>query len=281
MLLLRALFNLRALNLLASRVTAVTIQPMCELLGMNCNVPTDIRFSFSGLVERGGRTGEHRDGWGISFYEGTASRTFHDPRASVESEIAELVRGHSVKSLNVICHIRKATNGRVCLANTHPFTRELWGRSWTFAHNGKLKGVKKLPLTFYEPIGTTDSEYAFCWMLGHIRDRFPKPPRTEGGLRGCVQGLADELNKLGTFNMLLCDARHLFCYCSTNLTWLTRRAPFGKATLIDRELTVDFSEETTPRDIVTVIATQPLTRHEPWTVMEPGSLVIFQDGVTV
>ena len=28
---------------------------MCELLGMSANVPTDICFSFTGLVQRGGR----------------------------------------------------------------------------------------------------------------------------------------------------------------------------------------------------------------------------------
>jgi len=28
---------------------------MCELLGMSANVPTDIVFSFTGLMQRGGR----------------------------------------------------------------------------------------------------------------------------------------------------------------------------------------------------------------------------------
>jgi predicted glutamine amidotransferase len=41
---------------------------MCELLGMSANIPTDICFSFTGLMQRGGRTGPHRDGWGITFY---------------------------------------------------------------------------------------------------------------------------------------------------------------------------------------------------------------------
>ncbi len=41
---------------------------MCELLGMSANVPTDIVFSFTGLMQRGGRTGPHRDGWGIAFF---------------------------------------------------------------------------------------------------------------------------------------------------------------------------------------------------------------------
>lgn len=254
---------------------------MCELLGMNCNVPTDIRFSFSGLIQRGGRTGEHRDGWGIAFYEGRACRTFHDPMASCESEIATLVQSHSVKSLNVICHIRKATNGRVCLANTHPFTRELWGRSWAFAHNGRLHGIKKWPLEFYRPIGTTDSEHAFCWLLGQIRKRHPEPPRSPSAVRRLVAELADEIGALGVFNMLLCDSHTLYCRCSTHLSWLTRRAPFGEASLIDTELTVDFARETTQNDIVTVIATHPLTHHEPWVVMEPGAMMLFRDGLPV
>ena len=252
---------------------------MCELLGMNCNVPTDIRFSFSGLVQRGGRTGPHRDGWGIAFYEGNGCRSFHDPRSSCDSEIAELVQSHSVKSLNVICHIRKATNGRVCLENTHPFSRELWGRNWCFAHNGRLKGVKDLPLRFYRPIGTTDSEHAFCWMLDRIRERFARPPKRPGPLHRLIQTLAEDLNALGVFNMLLCDSKYLYCYCSTDLTWLTRRAPSGEASLIDVEMTVDFAQETTPRDIVRVIATKPLTHHEPWEVMSPGSLIVFHDGL--
>lgn len=53
---------------------------MCELLGMSANVPTDICFSFTGLVLRGGGTGPHKDGWGITFYEGKGCRTFKDPQ---------------------------------------------------------------------------------------------------------------------------------------------------------------------------------------------------------
>ena len=81
--------------------------------------------------------------------------------------------------------------------------------------------------------------------------------------------------------MLLCDSHELYCYCSTNLSWLTRRAPFGPASLIDTDMTVDFAKETTPKDIVTVIATHPLTDHEPWIRMAPGGQVIFRDGLPV
>lgn len=251
---------------------------MCELLGMSANVPTDIRFSFAGLMRRGGVTGPHRDGWGIAFYEGKGCRTFHDPAPSAESEIAELIRRYPIKSRCVIAHIRRANRGRVALENTHPFTRELWGRVWSFAHNGQLKGVKGRMTTHYQPVGSTDSEHAFCWLLDQVRMRYPDPPRRERDIGRLVGDLAGDLAELGVFNMLLSDGRMLWARCATNLAWLTRRAPFGPASLIDDDMTVDFAAETTPNDVVTVIATRPLTRDERWTVMEPGAFAAFREG---
>lgn len=40
---------------------------MCQLLGMNCNTPTDIVFSFEGFRRRAGLTDCHSDGFGIAF----------------------------------------------------------------------------------------------------------------------------------------------------------------------------------------------------------------------
>lgn len=40
---------------------------MCQLLGMNCNTPTDIVFSFEGFRRRGGETDVHVDGFGLLF----------------------------------------------------------------------------------------------------------------------------------------------------------------------------------------------------------------------
>jgi predicted glutamine amidotransferase len=112
---------------------------MCQLLAMNCNVPTDIVFSFTGFAHRGGRTDTHHDGWGIAFFEGAGVRHFVDHQAAIVSPIAELIKRYPIKSTNVIAHIRKATQGHVALENCHPFVRELWGRYWVFAHNGDLK----------------------------------------------------------------------------------------------------------------------------------------------
>jgi len=188
------------------------------------------------------------------------------------------VQRYAIKSRIVISHIRRANRGRVCLENTHPFSRELWGRHWVFAHNGQLSGVKHLPLGFYQPIGSTDSEHAFCWLLDHIRARFPQAPRRSQALWQLIHTLTMELNQRGVFNFLLSDAQHLYAHCSTQLSWLTRRAPFGQARLMDADMTVDFQEETTADDVVTVVATRPLTDNESWTVLTPGALTIFRAG---
>ncbi|MCL7462626.1 class II glutamine amidotransferase [Pseudomonas sp. NW5] len=249
---------------------------MCELLGMSANVPTDIVFSFTGLMQRGGRTGPHRDGWGIGFYEGRGLRIFQDPRASSESEVAQLVQRYPIKSEVVIGHIRQANVGQVELANTHPFVRELWGQNWCFAHNGQLAGFTPAA-GFYHPVGDTDSEAAFCDLLNRVRSTFREPPLI-GQLLPVLIAACTDYRRLGVFNALLSNGEWLFSFCSTKLAHITRRAPFGPAQLKDAEVCVDFQAETTPNDVVTVIATEPLTANEQWTTYTSGEWKLWRGG---
>ncbi|ESE40281.1 glutamine amidotransferase [Shewanella decolorationis S12] len=253
---------------------------MCELLAMSANVPTDIVFSFTGLAQRGGVTGPHVDGWGITFYEGRGSRTFKDACPSSESHIAKLIKSYPIKSEVVISHIRQANRGCVSLENTHPFTRELWGRYWTYAHNGQLSDYQsKFQVSRYQSVGDTDSELAFCWILEQIAAKFgDHRPDDMQAVFKFVAALAEQIRALGVFNMILSDGEYLMSYCSNNLCYITRRAPFGKAKLIDTDVVIDFDKETTPHDVVTVIATRPLTENENWHVMQPGNWKLFRLG---
>ncbi len=255
---------------------------MCELLGMSANVPTDICFSFTGLMQRGGGTGPHKDGWGIAFYEGRGLRIFHDPSPSIESRIAQLIAEYPIKSCIVISHIRQANVGSVCLENTHPFDRELWGKKWCYAHNGQLDPeLFSWPLVHYRPVGSTDSEYAFCWLLDQIRLRYPEQPENYKELIEFIHQCCEKLRALGVFNMLLSESTHLFTYCTTKLCWITRQSPFGEAQLSDCEMAVNFEAVTTPDDIVTVIATDPLTNNETWTQISTGEMVVFVEGKVI
>jgi glutamine amidotransferase len=250
---------------------------MCQLLGMNCNAPTDVTFSFAGFAQRGGRTDHHADGWGIAFFEGRGARLFIDSSAACDSPVAELIRRYPIKSRNVISHIRKATVGSVALENCHPFVRELWGRYWVFAHNGDLKDYAPRLHGHFHPVGSTDSEHAFCWLMQELAKAHVSVPPVEE-LTRTLRELAPQVARHGTFNFLLSNGEALWAHATTKLCYVVRQHPFASARLADEDLTVNFAEHAAPSDRVAVVATAPLTCDEQWTAFEPGQLRVFLDG---
>ncbi len=253
---------------------------MCQLLGMNCNVPTDLHFSMDGFYLRAGKTDQHCDGCGVAFFQNKSVRIFRDHLSALNSPLAQCVKNFNFKSLNAIAHIRKATQGEVNLENTHPFLREIWGENWVFAHNGNLKTVPSLgkdEIEFYQPIGTTDSEWAFCFMANALKNRFTQKPDNKT-LFATLQKLGRQLQEQGTFNFLLSNGKVMFAFCTTDLYYLTRQAPFGKVARVDDDAVIDFSKLTHENDKVAVIATKPLTKNEPWVKMQKGELCLFKDG---
>jgi predicted glutamine amidotransferase len=247
---------------------------MCQLLGMNANTPTDVMFSFTGLAVR---AEEHKDGFGIAFFEDRGLRHFIDHHSARQSPVAELVKRYPIRSDNVIAHIRKATQGRVALENTHPFVRELWGRYWVFAHNGDLKGFEPRLHGAFRPVGSTDSERAFCWLMQELAKAHASVPSVDE-LSTTLRELLPVLHGYGSFNMLLSNGQALWAHGATHLHWLQRQHPFRPATLADEDLSVDFGALTQPSDRVAVVATQPLTTGEAWQAIAPGELKVFVDG---
>lgn len=251
---------------------------MCQLLGMNCNTPTDIQFSFEGFHRRGGLTDHHADGWGIAFFEGNGVRLFLDDKPSAESPVARLVRDYPIKSCNVVAHIRKATQGAVKLANTHPFVREMWGQYWVFAHNGNLENLRTPTGRYYRPVGDTDSEQAFCHLLETLRQSHEDAPDVSE-LYELLALTVNSIRRRGVFNFILSNGEYLFAHCSTSLYYIVRSAPFTQAHLVDQDMSIDFADVTTPDDRVAVIATQPLTDNEQWTAFSKDQLLVFKDGL--
>src|SRR5690349_4682818 len=239
---------------------------MCQLLGMNANTPTDVMFSFTGLATR---ATEHKDGFGIAFFEDRGVRLFVDPHSALVSPVAEMVRRYPSKSVNVIAHILKATQGRVALENTHPFMRELWGRYWVAAHNGDLKAFEPRLHGAFRPVGSTDSERAFCWLMQELAKAHASVPSVDE-LTTTLAELAPIAAKHGTFNFMLSNGQALWAHCSTHLHYVERRHPFGRAKLQDEDMSIDFATVTTPDDRVAIVVTEPLTQDEAWTAMGPG-----------
>jgi glutamine amidotransferase len=245
---------------------------------MNCATPTDVTFSFRGFSQRAGITSDHCDGFGIAFFEDKACRLFVDNQSAVESPIAELIRNYPIKSRNVIAHIRKATQGKINLENSHPFSRELWGRQWIFAHNGDLHDFNPTLSGRFTPVGNTDSERAFCYLLDQLVLKFGYHEPKLDQVFDLLAEVSPKIAEHGTFNFCLSNGQALFTYAITKLHWLVREYPFKPAQLIDLDVEVDFSQVTTPEDRVAVITTEPLTQNETWNAFVPGEMILFQDG---
>jgi predicted glutamine amidotransferase len=253
---------------------------MCQLLGMNCNTPTDVMFSFTGFAERGGRTDAHSDGWGVAFFEGKGLRHFVDHQAACDSPIADLIRHYPIKSRQVIAHIRKATQGEVSLENCHPFVRELWGRYWVFAHNGNLDNYAPRLHAGFHPVGSTDSERAFCWLMQELAKSHVGVPSV-AELTLTLRELIPQIARHGTFNFLLSNGEALWAHASTHLYYVLRQHPFTTATLSDEDVSINFADHARAGDRVAVVVTAPLTTNEVWQAFSQEELKVFVDGVAL
>ena len=257
---------------------------MCQLLAMNSKNLADIRFSLTGFRRRGGVTDDHIDGFGIAYFEPTGLRHYCDDRAAMESPIAELVSHLTIKATNTVAHIRKS--GDRLLRNAHPFVREIWGEPWVFSHNGKMTfqdaddsdPIKQGMASHYCPVGDTDSEFAFCYLLNQLKNRFEHKPDAET-LYAFLTEQCRFLAQYGIFNCLLTNGEWLLGYATTLLFYVTRQAPFGAATLVDADVTMDFSQVNAADDVMTVVATTPLTKDEHWQQLAVNECVIFKDGM--
>lgn len=255
---------------------------MCQLFALSANAPTAVTFSFTGFSARGGHTDDHADGFGVAFHDGGACRHFIDPQAAAHSPLAEFLRRQPIRSQTVLAHIRKATQGPVQVANCHPFVREWQGRHWSFCHNGDLQDYHPALDGHFRPVGSTDSERAFCSLLQGLRERF--------GDHGCtawpelapvLAGLADRIARHGRFNFLLSDGQALYVRCATRLHTLRRQHPFAKVALVDHDLHLDLASANGRDDRMTLVATEPLTRNEAWVAMQPGELQVLVQGERV
>lgn len=256
---------------------------MCQLLGMNSHLPASLTLSFTGFSQRGGCTDHHADGWGIAFFEsdcatpGKGVRHFVDKASAATSPIAHMLKSYPIKSHNVVAHVRKATVGQVALENCHPFVRELWGRNWVFAHNGDLKNYAPRLHGSFHPIGSTDSELAFCWLMQELAKSHADVPSVDE-LSCTLRELVPHIARHGTFNFLLSNGQALWAHATTKLHYVQRGHPFREVRLKDEDVCVNLAELNSPEDRLVIVVTEPLTLDEEWVAMSPGDISVFVDG---
>ena len=246
---------------------------MCELLAMSFDAPATAAFT---IREFGPRGEENADGWGLAWYPDTSVAVIKEPVKWGDSPLAGFCETYAnLTSRIFIGHVRDATAGLDRRhANTHPFSRELMGRDYTFAHNGTLLDpVYDLPIGPATPMGDTDSERAFCHLLKGIqgRGRHLDGPVDWSWLHWELAAI----NALGKLNAILSDGVRLFVYRDLK-AWKGLSYLVGPSSgrLGDAPMSVDV-DATGGRRVV--VATRALGPGD-WTAMEPGEMLVVEAG---
>ena len=261
---------------------------MCELFAMSSRGPATVTLSLSILAEHGGKTAQHKDGWGIAFFDEKDARILKDTASASQSQWVHFVEQQELRSTFVISHIRLATDGAIAIKNTQPFGREMGGRMHVFAHNGHVPGIKNLDRfrsDSFRPIGETDSEIAFCALLQRIKPLWndcDTIPDLQARL-GVVADFATDLGQFGPANFLYCDGEVLFAHGHRRtqadgevrppgLYWLHRQC--ARKDLLAETSGVSV---TSPNQHVILIASVPLTA-EAWAPLQEGEVLAISHG---
>jgi len=262
---------------------------MCELLAMSSRRPSRLTFSLETLAAHSRLPGRQRDGWGAAFYRDNDVALYREPTAASDSPLVQFLETQGPSTTLAISHIRHATRGAVVLSNTQPFVRELAGRMHVFAHNGDLPAIERTEsLTFdrYRPVGTTDSEHAFCALLQRMHGLWASTsgvPLLEERL-AALSRFAAELRDLGPANFLYADGDALFAHGDRRLQAATGKTEPPGLHLLSRRCD-DEGEPVHARGLsvapgfgeVLLIASVPLT-DEKWRPFAHGEIVAASAG---
>lgn len=115
-------------------------------------------------------------------------------------------------------------------------------------------------------------------MLNQLKESFEYKPDNET-LYTFLSEQCRFLANYGLFNCLLYNGEWLLSYATTLLFYVTRQTPFGTATLVDVDITIDFDQVNNAEDIIMVLATTPLTSNENGQQLAVNECMIFADGV--
>ncbi len=264
---------------------------MCELLAVCSRFPARVNLSFQELACHGGWTGPHRDGWGVAYHDEGEIQLLREARPAAASPWADFVARAELRSTIVVAHVRLATQGSRALRNTQPFARELGGRMHVFAHNGDLgdrSRWSRLALGTIRPIGETDSEHAFCHLLGILGSLWldsKELPSLEDRLSR-VRQFADTLVDLGPSNFVYSDGDTVFVHgdCRRHDGEKTPRPPglfalwrnfLGEEAVV-RSSGLVFESELRDQQAV-LVASVPLSR-EGWIPLPRYELLALRGG---
>lgn len=259
---------------------------MCELFGLSSRVPTTVSLSMRVLARHGSHTSGLGDGWGVAFHAGDDALLLKQPGPAEDSPWIGFLASQPVRSRIVVSHIRHATQGEVSLRNTQPFMRELGGRMHVFAHNGRLTGIEHRledNLRRFRPVGTTDSEVAFCVLLERMAPLWDAGTPSPAQRLREIAHVAEALRPLGPANFLYADGELLAAHAHRRTQrdgsieppglWMLRRS-----CAVDPDALATAGVRLDGGQFVTLFASVPLT-DEAWQPLQEGEIALARNGM--
>lgn len=158
-----------------------------------------------------------------------------------------------------------------------------------FAHNGDLPGLiheSDLAPRGFQPIGETDSEHAFCALLGRLAPCWHAShavPSLECRLHE-VAAFASALRRFGPANFLYADGDVLFAHGdrrfntasglveAPGIQSLSRWCRGGERGFVTSGLSIDGADQT-----IALVASVPLT-SDPWEPVAQGEVLAISMG---
>lgn len=250
---------------------------MCELMGLSFAEPVAAKFLIHDFAAR---DVENADGWGLAWYPDQSLALVKEALTWRKSDYSHFLEGYQrIKAKIYLAHVRhKSTGGEPTHADTHPFAREFAGREYCFAHNGTLPNFLTLPMGLFTPVGDTDSERIFCYLLDAIAVG-QKKMDSEADWRW-FHGKLAELNQQGTLNCLLSDGCRLFGYRDVT-GWkglALRKIRFhGAEERHFEDTTMEIAVAGDATNHGCVLATRPLS-DTGWHELKLGELVVLERG---
>jgi predicted glutamine amidotransferase len=266
---------------------------VCELLGISSSTKVRPARYFKTFRRRGQELQEgmgNPDGWGIALYpDGKSVQLIKEPLPAASSKLSEFLATYEhLCSKIFVAHVRKASRGVVTYSNSHPFSREVSGREYAFAHNGTIRGFRRFPLGRHKPVGKTDSEHLFCYILGFIEQR-SICGWTEEDLFEFWKFLISinrrptkDQTKPNKLNLLLSDGETLIAYTDFygigTLYRLLLRV-HGEVLSGGSNLSACSQLKANNEESICIVATRPVSCDKLWVSIEPGELCAFRNGV--
>ena len=262
---------------------------MCELFAMSSSLPTEVSFSLNEFSKHGGLTDRHKDGWGIAYYDDNDARIIKEACSASGSAYLDFIKNRGILSSIIISHIRLATQGEVSVRNTQPFSRELAGKRHVFAHNGDFHNLEeKLDFTLmrFKPIGNTDSELAFCYLMEIMATIWGKknPPSLAKRLK-IFTLFAHEMRQYGIANFIYSDSDFIFIHSHKRSAKKEGQEPSPGLHILQRNCSIEAPNNkidglkvtANESQEVILVASVPLS-GENWNALKEGEIKVLEKG---